>query len=252
MLRNSILVLSFALTAFYVRAQQEHPHLEFEVASVKPSGTAIQGQRFRITHGALEVINMEPSVMIWNAYGLKFEGQISGVPRWADNEIFDIQAKSEEGPDVGAADVRKRTLLRLQSLPISRFALRTHWETRTMQGSVLSVGKGGSKLTPSAAETAFRTRQGAGELLCQHCAMVHLVGFLANYLKKPVQNDTGLEGEYDTNIEFAPLYLSTGDPRNERPTLSTVLRDRLGLKLESKKITLPVLVVDHIERPTAN
>ncbi|HEY3743237.1 MAG TPA: TIGR03435 family protein [Bryobacteraceae bacterium] len=250
---TKLALLAFALSVSHARAQPiEQPRLEFDIASIKPSNSNMGGQRFRNTPGALEVINMQPSVMIWNAYNLSLEGQLTGVPSWADNDIFDIEAKAEEDPSLGPAEAKARNVLRLQSLLMSRFQLRAHWETRTMQGSVLSVAKGGSKLKPSATGTDYRTRQGSGDLLCQRCSLPIFVHFLSNYLKVPVRDDSGIDGLFDINISFAPIETFDGDPKSERPALATVLQDRLGLKLESKKITIQVLVVDHIERPTSN
>jgi hypothetical protein len=75
--------------------------LEFEVASVKPvKDNDCGGQKFRNTPGSLEVLNMDPTTMIRNAYQLVMEGQISGFPAWADHNCFDIEAKADEDPAI--------------------------------------------------------------------------------------------------------------------------------------------------------
>jgi hypothetical protein len=77
-LRTSLLALTFPLLV------QSPLHFEFDVASVKPVKDCGSFQRFRNTPGALEVLNMQPSVLIMNAYRLVMEGQLTGEPRWAE------------------------------------------------------------------------------------------------------------------------------------------------------------------------
>jgi uncharacterized protein (TIGR03435 family) len=226
-------------------------NFEFDVASVKPVKDCGSFQRFRNTPGALEVLNMQPSVLIMNAYRLVMEGQLTGEPRWADQECFDIQAKAVESPTIELAEARDRNLLRLQSLLASRFQLRTHWQTSMQPAYLLLAAKGSPKLKPSEPGTSHATRQGRGTLLCASCSLSTLAVFLSNFLKRPVQDETGIQGLYDLNLAFEPL---DAPPSQETglPSLAAALHDQLGLKLQSRRIAVQSLIVDHIEHPSPN
>jgi uncharacterized protein (TIGR03435 family) len=226
-------------------------NLQFDVASVKPVKDCGNFQRFRNTPGALEVRNMQPAVLIRNAYRLVMEGQLTGEPRWADDECFDMQAKADEDPTIALAEARNRNLLRLQSLLTSRFQLKAHWQNKRQPAYVLLVAKSSPRLKPSLPGAAHATRQGRGTLACTSCSLPTLAVFLSNFLKRPVQDDTGIQGLYDIDLAFEPL---DNPPSQETgvPSLAAALQDQLGLKLGSRKLQVKSLVVDHIEHPSLN
>jgi len=225
--------------------------LQFDVASVKPVKDCGNFQRFRNTPGALEVRNMQAAVLIMNAYRLVMEGQLTGEPRWADEECFDVQAKADEDAAIELAGARDRNLLRLQSLLTTRFQLKAHWQTRLQRAYVLLVDKSSPKLKPSPPGTVHATRQGRGTLSCIGCSVSTLTFFLSNFLKRPVQDDTGIQGFYDINLAFEPLN-NPPSPETGLPSLAAVLHDQLGLKLEPRKLPIKILIVDHIEHPSPN
>ncbi len=194
---------------------------------------------------------MEPTTLIRNAYRLVMEGQLTGFPAWADRECFDIEAKADEDPTLDLSLARERNLLRLQSLLASRFQLRSHWESKVQRGYVLAVGKKGPKLKRSDPGSVYQTLQGKGTLLCVHCSVSNLEVFLSNFVKKPVQDETAIQGIYDFNLKFEPFDdVSSSD--SGLPSLFTVLEDQLGLKLEPGNIVVQTLFVDHLEHPSSN
>jgi len=229
---------------------QTQPPLEFDVASIKPAKD-FPGQRVRNNPGSLEISNMEPTTMIRNAYRLVMEGQLTGFPSWADKDCFDIEATADEDPAIDLAEARQRNLLRLQSLLVSRFQLRTHWEDKMQHGYVLAIGKKGWRLKPLQPGSKHSTSQGRGRLVCRSCTISTLAGFLSNIVQKPVQDDTGIQGLYDLNLAFEP---PDADPSvgTGLPSLFTTLSEQLGLKLEPRNILVRTLVIDHIERPSSN
>jgi len=81
-----------------------------------------------------------------------------------------------------------------------------------------------------------------------------LTDIVSSALKGPVRDGTGLTGFYDFKLDLRPTPLQPGDPpRDPTDLIIPALRDELGLKLESRKITLDVLVVDQVEKtPTEN
>ena len=194
---------------------------------------------------------MEPTTLIGNAYRLVMEGQLAGFPAWADREFFDIEAKADEDPTLDLTVARERNLLRLQSLLASRFQLRSHWESKVQHGYALAIGKKGPKLKRSDPGSVHQTRQGQGTLFCTGCSIANLEFFLSNFVKRPVQDETGIQGIYDFNFAFEPFdYVSSSD--SGLPSLFTVLEDQLGLKLEPRNIVVQTLIVDHLEHPSSN
>ena len=194
---------------------------------------------------------MQAAVLIMNAYRLVMEGQLSGEPRWADDECFDVEAKADENPAIELAEARDRNLLRLQSLLAGRFQLKTHWQTRVQPAYVLLVHKSSPNLKASPPGTAHATRQGRGTLSCASCSLSTLAMFLSNFLKRPVQDETGIQGLYDIKLAFEPL----DNPPSQAtglPSLSSALQEQLGLKLESRRLPVKDLIVDHIEHPSPN
>ena len=81
---------------------------------------------------------------------------------------------------------------------------------------------------------------------------------LVNQVDRIVLDKTGLNGKFDVNLQWtpdvatAPLNDREAAPGSDGPSLSTALSEQLGLRLEATKAPVPILLVDHIERPTAN
>ena len=74
---------------------------------------------------------------------------------------------------------------------------------------------------------------------------------LAGQLRHPVSDDTGLQGKYDFTMNWIMGGALAADDTG--PTIFAALQQQLGLKLESKKGTVDILVIDHIEKaPTEN
>ncbi len=86
-----------------------------------------------------------------------------------------------------------------------------------------------------------------------------LASTLSNLLDRPVVNRTGIEGEFDITMEYdldtadAPgAQISPGTSAMFGSSFFAALQDQLGLRLESTKAVLDVLVIDHADKPSAN
>jgi len=224
--------------------------LEFDVASIKPARD-YPGQILDSTPGRLRLVNMEPTTMIRNAYHLAWDASLTGFPAWADKDSFDVEAKADEDPSIKLPEARERNMLRLQALLVDRFNLKFHWETRPQRGYALSIGKKGPTLTPANPAITKRTSVGRGMLRCQSCPVSSLASFLSNFLKRPVEDQTQIQGTYDFNLKFEPLDTDSAAD-TQLPSLFTVLKDQLGLKLEPKTIAVQTMVIDHIDHPAPN
>ncbi len=219
----------------------------FEAASIKPNSSAVgggggrggRGGGLQITPGRVVGRNVTSRQIILEAYGLK-DYQLSGGPGWLDFDRFDLEAKAE-GP---ANENQLRPML--QTLLGQRFKLVVHGGTKDMAVYAMTIGKNGPKFpelkegvppppAPREDGIVFKERQTAtlqdfGDRLSQSSAF-----------GRPVLDKTGLLGVYVFDI-----VLHAGED------FMTMAQERFGLKFESQKAAMDILVIEHIERPDAN
>jgi uncharacterized protein (TIGR03435 family) len=237
----------------------------FDVASVRLSATSADGHHHiwnNIHESHFRTGNLSIRDLIQYAYNLP-KSQIAGGPGWLDSAMYDIDAKS--GPEVdawlkalpdGDAAEQKRWMVR--GLLKERFSLSTHEETRVLPVYSLVLTKGGARFLPSVHDgTTIDTGRSRIHVQGGDDTIGLLARELAQSLGRVVVNKTGLTGRYDLLLRWtpddAPTPLLNGEPDpNAPPGLFTAIQDQLGLKLESGKGPVPVLVIDHIEPPSAN
>lgn len=220
----------------------------FDVASVKLSDLKA-GSWFRVLPGGkLESVSWIKQ-LVQIAYGV--EGyQVIGGPDWFTSDRYDIKAKAEN-PEAG----RTEMLLMLRSLLADRFKLKLHNETRDFSVYHLVVDKNGPRLRPlKEGEVPACARGDLRAFVCGLDTVPDLAGALQGVVRRPVLDKTGLEGRFDLLLDFDTYTASgrTPPPDFDRPSLAQALRDEFGLRLEPQKAPFPVLVIDSIERPTAN
>ncbi len=176
------------------------------------------------------------------AYRLKAY-QISG-PAWLASEFYDILAKTSEP----VTDPVQR--LMLQDLLASRFQLAMHFETQSLPCYELVVAKNGLKIHPVEPNGEGIRIWGNGlGVRATQATMASFAIQLSGKLDRPVLDKTGISSLFDFDVKWAPL---TAEPEADPgPSLFTAIQT-LGLKLESRKAPIQVLVIDHIARPTPN
>ncbi|HEY2383611.1 MAG TPA: TIGR03435 family protein [Terriglobia bacterium] len=243
------------------------PHLQFEAASIKPSSAGLSGITFAVQPGGrLDVENNPISNVIKNAYGSIRPFVLQGGPDWVDSDRYDIEAKAEGNP------AEPEMMVMLQALLADRFKLKVHRETRELPVYALTVAKGGPKLTKHIEGSCVIVDPNSppppgapGEKPRDHCGnnliargrwdaskvdMPSVAGALSVLVRRKVIDKTGLTGFFDIHIDIPSDPLAGNDPG--APSIFTVLQDELGLKLDSDKGPVAVLVIDHIERPSQN
>jgi bla regulator protein blaR1 len=212
--------------------------------------------------------------LIGFAYDVK-DFQISGGPGWIDSEHYDIEAKID---DATAEALKKLPLdqmleqrrIMLRSLLADRFKLKVTESSKELPIYALVVAKNGPKLTKSTAGSSPEgprrmMRFGLGEL-----SGTATMGLLAEQISRQVDREvvdkTGLQGDYDFTLHFAPerpmpMPGGPGDsgpggaappPDSSAPSLFTALQEQLGLKLEPQKGPVKMLIIDSVERPSEN
>lgn len=286
-----VVCTAIALMCTSLRAQTPAARPQFEVASVKPA--ANDGPATRVPMmvremmrnnrqagtipmadpGRIRLENWALLDLIAAAYSVRTT-QVSG-PAWISEQSFDIEAKVPE-------DTPKEQLnAMLQSLLEERFGLKVHRDTQTKLGLALVVGKNGPKLKPAeppAAETPDltpeqRQAQIKEQTQARLAAMMKrmqenrengtpLPGFnsatwpsvtseelasrLVRFTEAPVIDETGLTGKYSVSIE------TWKNPDLPGGTIFDAV-EKLGLKLEPRKVTIETVVVDQVSKaPTAN
>lgn len=243
----------------------------FEVASVKPSAPDAPGMFVRfLPGGGLRITGASLKNLISIAYGVR-AFQISGGPRWIDTERFDIDARtttSESTPPPvppKMSEEQRQTNERLKSLLAGRFQLALHPETQEQPVYLLVVAKGGPKLRESAEDRGLIRMMGRGTLKGQAVGLGMLALNLSNELGRRVIDKTGLAGKYTFELKWTPAQTAaapfdpppqaTGQPLPADPdgtSIFTALAQQLGLRLESQKGPVELLVIDRVARPSSN
>ncbi len=219
------------------------------------------------------VLQRQPKLITW-AYGYNkvwgcsyasFGDLLTGGPSWIRSERFTIDAKIPDGTPgytldqfmKGDAPVLGKML---QALLADRFRLVIHRETKQVSGYALMLSKEGSKLSPSTAEDKhiLSIRREAGpngevfdKIAGRRVEIRDLAFLLLLTTQHPVIDRTGLAGEYNFDMEFAPLDSDIASD-SSAPSLFTAMQQKLGLRLETAKAALDGIVIDRAERPSEN
>jgi uncharacterized protein (TIGR03435 family) len=240
-------------------------HPSFEVATIKPSAPGSPGKyfTFRGRHALTHNTNMNDLLSF--AYGLHAK-QIVGAPDWFDKDLFDIDGV----PDVeGEPDDAQFTEM-MQKLLADRFELKFHHEQRELSVYVITVAPGGPRMeksdTPANQGGGF-TFRGLGDLTVVNNTITGFAnGMQGAVMDKPVVDRTGLTDRYNFQLKWTPddsqfgQFRGTATPRpppagdnpNAPPSLYTAMPEQLGLKIEAGKAMDDVIVIDRVEKPSAN
>jgi uncharacterized protein (TIGR03435 family) len=234
---------------------------------------ALPGGRFVATNVSLQVLISaaygDPAPLPQNR--LVLPASWIGGGDYLASEHFDIQAKApaDLAPDQIAPALRQ--------LLADRFTLVVHHETRELPVYALVVDRSDGRLGPRLHKSdidctdpsQFAARNADGTLKCGFQSSSagrvkgrHTLSVLTRLFSsvvadhRPVEDRTGLRGTFDIELEWspefpAPLDAPLAPPTNaDAPSLFTAVREQLGLKLESTKLPVDVLVIDHAEKPT--
>jgi bla regulator protein blaR1 len=253
-------------TAPMALGQPRAKPLTFEVASVKRSPPDAPGMFIRpLPGGGLRVTGASLKNLIALAYELR-GFQISGGPNWIDSERFDIEARSETSDAVppnaptNMSEEQRKINERLRNLLADRFQLTLHRETKEQPVYALVVSRGGPKFQESG-EPRGLIRGARGTITGQATTMGMLALNLSNVLGRRVIDQTGLTGKYSFELKWAfdqpaaaPLPGSElpASVDSNGPSIFTALPEQLGLRLESQKGPVEILVISRAEKPSEN
>jgi uncharacterized protein (TIGR03435 family) len=224
---------------------QETPPARFDAVSIRVTDPNVHEAQLRLQPGGrLTATNVTLRDCLRRGFAVEND-QISGGPEWMNEIRWSIFAESDSNPD------QARMLAMFQQLLVDRFQLKVHMESRQVDMYALVVGKKGAKLAASEGDPEHYLRiypKPPLTLLDGHRApMAYLVDRLRTMLHTPVVDQTGLTGEYDFKLEFAK-----DDDPDSGPSMLSALQEQLGLKLERTRGPIQFLIVDRVEKPSAN
>jgi len=230
---------------------QSDPAPSFDAASIKLHPGEYTSVTMDWSGPRIRVVAYPLTGLVMTAYDVKFD-RISGGPAWMLSDRFDIEALA--AGKATPSEAQRRLLL--QSLLAERFKLKVHREMKVMSVYALVVGRGGPKFKPSAPEAVFSLSSGgsrAAHMTVVAGSMQQLVEHLSNApgVDHPVIDKTGLAGKYDYELKWNLQYDASASDL-EIPSIFAAVQEQLGLKLEPRKASIEVLVVDHAERPSPN
>jgi bla regulator protein BlaR1 len=272
-----------------IRAQSAQtsgaPVPSFEVVSIKPNHSGDARSFVRLQPGRFTATAVPTKMLIQFAYDSQ-DFQLSGGPGWINSEKYDIDAKEEDSAaqalqKLSQFEQMSQIQLMVRSLLADRFKLKISFETKDAAVYALVVANGGPKLsraTATPADTNGSTPQvqapqgprigitGRGQITASGVPISMLAQVLSRQLGRQVVDKTGLNGNYDFTLQWTPdESQSLGGPEGPTPTpavapppdsfgpsVFTAIQEQLGLKLESQKAPVEMIVVDHIEVPSEN
>lgn len=263
-----------------VRAQNDPP--KFEVATIKPAAADARGMFVQFFPGGrLNMTNMTLKGMIGYAWDLQ-PFQISGGPAWLDSSRYDVTAKPASSPKQGEIPAMVQALLAekfqlvvhhgTQELPIYALVLAKKngklgpGLTESIAGSCtpFDISKPPPRIEPGAVRPRFCGNSGVSPrgLTAVGIPIAKLAPMLQMVLGRTVVDKTGLTGNFDIKMEWTPdetqaMQYPPDAPKpapadNAGPSIFSAIQEQLGLKLESEKGPVDVLIIDRAEKPSVN
>ena len=259
---SSLAAVLFLAAAAVGQSQPALPST-FAVASIKPTAANDDSFAYRgLPGGELIATGVTLKLLIMEAYGVR-AFQVSGGPGWSSTERWDIQAKPD-GVQGRLSSAQHGVMVR--ALLEDRFQLKVHRETKEMPVYALVIGKNGVKLTANADPSTHGGRAAPGAWNLKNVTAADLAAQLSRQLSRTVIDRTGLSDRYDVKLEWTPERGEGGPealglppalntappPASTGPSIFTALQEQLGLKLESTKGPVEIVVIDRAEKPSAN
>lgn len=276
-------LICFGLIDSHLAAAQPSPDEKasllptFEVASIKPNKSDNGMMRIMYTPDGVSYTGIPLMMLLKQTFDLE-DDRILGAPGWVSSDRFDIEAKVDAADAPRLKDLKfEQRRAMLVPLLTERFNLKFHHETRELPLYELVIAKGGTKLKevkqevkpedPAHPQPRGWMSMSRGKLEGREVNLEPLVHMLAQQLGRTVQDKTGLTGNYTYLLQWTPddeppPMARSGNgasqpsdatpPDATGPSLFTALQEQLGLKLESTKGPVDVIVIDHIEEPSAN
>jgi uncharacterized protein (TIGR03435 family) len=254
-------LLSLTAIAF-AQSQQPAARPKFDVASIKPSRSGDFNYVFKFAPHRFEARNAPVRFLIqfaWNVYDF----QITGGPAWAGSARYNIEAVTDKNSNTEDHRLMIRALLE------DRFQLTLHRETRQSQVYALVPAKGGIKIQASKEKCDAPAGPASPAPRCDNYSVssngmdataITMQAFataLSQIMDRRVVDKTGYTERFDVHLKWAVSSTPGLDPDDSSSasndqSIFAALQQQLGLKLESTKGPVDLLVIDRLERPSEN
>ncbi|CAN5400864.1 hypothetical protein BH10ACI4_BH10ACI4_12480 [soil metagenome] len=256
--RNLSVTAAFVLSAWWAggsptAAAQSTGNASVEVAVVKPHPSAVLHNNFSFVKDRFELEDQPLLKLIAFAYSLNAR-QIVGASGWVSEEHWDMNGKTNLTQDPTLP--QEQELIR--QLLVERFGLHFHREKREMPAYALQIVKNRPKLA-AAADPALQPlewTQGHDWVRTENYRSSTMQDFLLMkqlFMDRPLVDQTGLSGRYDFKLTYSYGDAPSADgDADQPPTMFTAIKEQLGLKFEPVKASVDVMVIDQLEKPTAN
>jgi uncharacterized protein (TIGR03435 family) len=286
-MKSTTIVIALLLTSSAAQGRQQAPQQGFDVVSIKPSPPGAQNRLPRINPGRVEIYNTTLKGFIGMTYSrFAFDSrEIVGGPSWIDSERFDLIATMNLPPQFDSSGLPAGLVTMLRALIEDRFQIKAHNERRDGDIYALTFARSDSKTgaglraAPDLCAASMKELSGAvprpprpgpppcsfggppGKLIGTGVTMAMFANWLSENVGRLVVDRTELAGSFDIDLTFDPSSAAKAPPGaplgpvaadDTKPSIVTALQEQLGLKLESTRGPIDVLVVDHAERPTPN
>jgi uncharacterized protein (TIGR03435 family) len=252
-----VAVVSLVTTCGFSQASALVEAPEFAVAAIRLHDPQPHERSHIVSsanNGSFQTVNVPLLAIVQYAFAIP-DSRIVGAPAWMKTERFDIEAKSDASVDamlgkLKSSEAKPVKMAMIQALLKDRFHLTVHRETRELPVYDLVVAKGGSKLVVTKSD-GLMINHGRADLNGQGFTIAILAQELANDAGRVVVDRTGLDGRYDVDLKWTPDDVA-GSADAQYPSLFASVQEQLGLRLDSAKGPVEVLVVDQVEMPSAN
>ena len=247
---------------------------EYVDVSIKPHPEGPNGMtRTKVMISLMDASFMARGVSVRSLVQLAYrvqDTQLVQAPDWLGSAKYDIDAKVDNAAATqwGKLTEDQRGALSqqmLQTLLADQFKLKVHQEAQDLPAYVLTVADGGSKLTKEPDDIHGMMQLGMGELTSRGTPLALLTSQLSLRLGRPVVDKTGLTGKYAYSLHWTPdadeharmqqkelMASGSSATGGSAPPLLTAMQEQLGLTLQPVTTRVQVLVIDHVEEPSAS
>jgi uncharacterized protein (TIGR03435 family) len=239
-----------------VQGDASGPQPAFDTVSIRPNTGSDTSIPFGpVPPDGINVVNRPLESLVRQAYDIQYF-RVMNLPAWANQERYDVTAKA--GRPI--TDAERRLMLR--QLLADRFGLKVHFESREQTVYVMTRARPDGPLgsgvkarpeCPAAADTCLSAGSAIGPAgrLSLKAATFDLLasGLMSAVLESLVLNESKVAGHFDVELSWRP---DTADAADSRASFMTAVEEQLGMKLTAQRRPVQVLVVDRLQRPTAN
>lgn len=241
-----VAAILLGLGALGVLAQSQPARKVFEAVTIKPNELG-GGQSHSHSSDGRWNASMTTKSLIETAFGIK-PFQLEGGPGWLDESNYDFVATTGDSTELTTRNLQPY----LQSLLTDRFHLVYHRTQKEFSVYALMAARGGPKLTPSAGDekgegTNSNGNNGIIHMTGRYLTMASFASYLASELDRPVLDRTGIQGRYDVKLDF-----SASETVTTLPSIFSALQEQMRLRLEATKGPVEILVIDSVDKPSAN